>query len=332
MESTVDNIVVDTNDKDDAKIEVEATKPPKKRKKIVSYAKWGYIFILPFFITYAIFTLWPQIQTIYFSFFKYFEEGMNTYGPEFIGFQNYVDLLNFGGSMIVWKCLWNTIIMWVMGAVVQLGLSLLLAIFFTSTRLNLKCTGIFKSIFYMPNLIMASAFAFLFYSLFNTVGPVNQILQFFGITSSNIDFISTYKWSARGLIATMNFLLWFGNTTILLMAGIMGIDESVFESARIDGATSSRVFFTITMPLLKPIFVYVLITSMIGGLQMYDVPQIFTKGVGAPDNSTKTLVMLLNSYMSGNRNYGVAGAIAVILFIVTGLLSILVFRSVNRKD
>ena len=332
MESTVDNIVVDTNDKDDAKIEVEATKPPKKRKKIVSYAKWGYIFILPFFITYAIFTLWPQIQTIYFSFFKYFEEGMNTYGPEFIGFQNYVDLLNFGGSMIVWKCLWNTIIMWVMGAVVQLGLSLLLAIFFTSTRLNLKCTGIFKSIFYMPNLIMASAFAFLFYSLFNTVGPVNQILQVFGITSSNIDFISTYKWSARGLIATMNFLLWFGNTTILLMAGIMGIDESVFESARIDGATSSRVFFTITMPLLKPIFVYVLITSMIGGLQMYDVPQIFTKGVGAPDNSTKTLVMLLNSYMSGNRNYGVAGAIAVILFIVTGLLSILVFRSVNRKD
>ena len=332
MESPVDNIVVDTNDKDDAKIEVEATKPPKKRKKIVSYAKWGYIFILPFFITYAIFTLWPQIQTIYFSFFKYFEEGMNTYGPEFIGFQNYVDLLNFGGSMIVWKCLWNTIIMWVMGAVVQLGLSLLLAIFFTSTRLNLKCTGIFKSIFYMPNLIMASAFAFLFYSLFNTVGPVNQILQVFGITSSNIDFISTYKWSARGLIATMNFLLWFGNTTILLMAGIMGIDESVFESARIDGATSSRVFFTITMPLLKPIFVYVLITSMIGGLQMYDVPQIFTKGVGAPDNSTKTLVMLLNSYMSGNRNYGVAGAIAVILFIVTGLLSILVFRSVNRKD
>ena len=332
MENTIDNIAVDVEEKTESKTETEAVKPPKKKKRAVSYAKWGYIFILPFFITYAIFTLWPQIQTIFFSFFDYYEAGLDTYGPEFVGFKNYVDLLNFGGSMLVWKCLWNTIIMWVMGAVVQLGLSLLLAIFFTSTRLNLKCTGIFKSIFYMPNLIMASAFAFLFYSLFNTVGPVNQILQFFGWTSKNIDFISTYKWSARGLIATMNFLLWFGNTTILLMAGIMGIDESIFESARIDGATSSRVFFTITMPLLKPIFVYVLITSMIGGLQMYDVPQIFTKGVGAPDNSTKTLVMLLNSYMSGNRNYGVAGAIAVILFIVTGALSILVFRSVNKKD
>ena len=338
MENTIDEKSVmtsqqnDVADKNQVVVSEKTAKSPKKKKKSVSSAKWGYIFILPFFIAYAIFTLWPQLQTIVFSFFEYFEDGMNVHGPRFVGFDNYAELLEFGGSMIIWKCLWNTIIMWVMGAVVQLLVSLLLAIFFTSTRLNLKCTGFFKIVFYMPNIIMASAFAFLFYSLFNTVGPINQILQFFGWTSTNIDFVSQYKWSTRGIIATMNFLMWFGNTTILLMAGIMGIDESLFESARIDGASSTRVFFTITMPLLKPIFVYVLITSMIGGLQMYDVPQIFTKGVGAPDNSAKTLVMLLNSYMSGNRNYGVAGAIAVVLFLVTGALSILVFKSVSRKD
>ena len=328
MEKTVDNVEV--YDKNTANVEAEAAQPPKKRKKSVSYAKWGVLFILPFFIAYLIFTLWPQIQTIAYSFLEYIDEGLNVTGPRFIGFANYANLLS---SNLIWKCLWNTIIMWVMGAVVQLGFSLLLAIFFTSTRLNLKCTGFFKTVFYMPNVIMASAFAFLFYSIFNTVGPVNQILQFFGWTSSNIDFISKYQWSVRGIVATMNFLLWFGNTTILLMAGIMGIDESIFESARIDGATSTRVFFTITMPLLKPIFVYVLITSMIGGLQMYDVPQIFTKGVGAPNNTSMTLVMLLNRYISGtSKNYGMAGAIAVILFIVTGILSIFVFKSVNKKD
>ena len=130
----------------------------------------------------------------------------------------------------------------------------------------------------------------------------------------------------------MNFLMWFGNTTILLMAGIMGIDESLFESARMDGASSTRVFFDITLPLLKPILVYVLITSMIGGLQMYDVPYVLTKGQGAPDNTSTTLVMLLNQYISGNPNYGMGSALAIILFLVTSVFSVIVFKSITRKD
>ena len=184
----------------------------------------------------------------------------------------------------------------------------------------------------MPNLIMASAFSFLFYAIFNTVGPVNQILQALGWTTENIDFISTYTWSTRGLVAFMNFLMWFGNTTILLMAGIMGIDESLFESARVDGASSTRVFFDITLPLLKPIIVYVLITSMIGGLQMFDVPQVLTSGDGVPNKTTKTIVMYLNESLGSSKNYGRAGAIAVVLFIITGLLSIIVFKSITKKD
>jgi multiple sugar transport system permease protein len=183
----------------------------------------------------------------------------------------------------------------------------------------------------MPNLIMASAFAFLFYVLFNTVGPVNQIAIKFGWLDHGIDFISTNPWTTRSLVASMNFLLWFGNTTILLMAGIMGIDESLFESARLDGASSNRVFFDITLPLLKPILVYVLITAMIGGLQMFDVPQLLTKGQGSPAQSTMTIVMLLNEYLKVN-NYGMASAVAVILFIVTGGLSFAVFKSINKQE
>ncbi len=306
---------------------------PKVKHKSVSYAKWGYIFIIPFFIAYLIFTLYPQIKTIYYSFFEYFREGAKTTGPNFVGFDNYKALFTptITNEIMILKALWNTIVMWVIGAVFQLAVSLLLALFFTSTRLNLKCLGFFKSVFYMPNLIMASAFAFLFYAIFTTVGPVNQILQALGWTTENIDFVASNKWSTRSLIAAMNFLMWFGNTTILLMAGIMGIDESLFESARMDGASSNRVFFDITLPLLKPILVYVLITSMIGGLQMYDVPQVFTKGKGAPDNTAKTLVMLLNDYLSV-RNYGMAGAIAVILFLITTVLSVIVFKSVSNKE
>ena len=313
---------------------VEST-PKKAKRKSVSYAKWGIIFIIPFFVIYFAFTLYPQITTFIYSFNEYYRPLPGRYiGPNFVGFQNYIELFTpseHTGSIMILQCLWNTVIMWVIGAVVQLGLSLLLALLFTSTRINLRCAGFFKSVFYMPNLIMASAFAFLFFALFDKMGPFNQILVSWGWLAEPFDFVQGNVWSARGLVAFMNFLMWFGNTTILLMAGIMGIDESLFESARMDGATSFKVFKDITLPLLKPILVYVLITSMIGGLQMYDVPYVLSKKIGGPDNSTKTLVMLLNDYLGG-YDYGMAGATAIVLFIVTAILSFFVYRSITKKD
>ena len=92
------------------------------------------------------------------------------------------------------------------------------------------------------------------------------------------------------------------------------------------------IFFKITIPLLLPIFVYVLITSLIGGLQMFDVPQVLSKGIGMPNRTTFTVVMLLNNYLSGSKNYGMAGAVSVILFIITGILSIIVFKVLQKKE
>ncbi|MBP5605059.1 MAG: sugar ABC transporter permease, partial [Ruminiclostridium sp.] len=214
-------------------------------------------------------------------------------------------------------------IMWIMGAVPQIVFALLLAIIFTSERLKIKGQRFFKTVMYMPNLIMASAFGMLFFTLFGLAGPINQIISSGGGEIFNF-FQDT--WSSRTIIAFINFLMWFGNTTILLMAGIMGIDQSLFEAASIDGANSGQVFFKITLPLLMPILLYVVITALIGGLQMFDVPQIITSGTGAPANTTKTLVMALNRYISPSKNYGTAGALSVLLFIVTGILSLIVFR------
>lgn len=222
-------------------------------------------------------------------------------------------------------------IMWIIGALPQFAIALLLALIFTSTRLKLKGQGFAKTVIYMPNLIMASAFSMLFFSLFSTVGPINQILLANGILDKAVDFIA-FKVPARLLVALMNFLMWFGNTTIVLMAGIMGIDESLFESARIDGASSGHVFKDITLPLLRPILVYAAITSLIGGLQMFDVPQVLSKGIGMPNRTTFTVVMLLNNYLSGSKNYGMAGAVSVILFIITGILSIIVFKVLQKKE
>ena len=307
-------------------------KAPAKHKSI-SYAKWGYLFIAPFFITYAIFKLYPLFLTIYNSFFENYRSGLKQVGPNFVGLANYIKLFtpDANGIIDIIKYTGNTVVLWLGGAIPQIVIALLLAIFFTSYRLNIKGQQFFKTVIYMPNLIMASAFSMLFYTLFSNVGPVNQLLMQMGIAEKPIDFFAI-KITVRSLICLMNFLLWFGNTTILLMAGIMGIDQNMFEAANIDGATSTQTFFKVTLPLLTPILVYTVITALIGGLQMFDVPQVLTNGAGNPNRSSMTLIMFLNSYLKTSKNYGMAGAISVIIFTITGLLSILVYRSLTQKD
>ena len=302
------------------------------RRKGVSYAKWGYIFIAPFFIAYAVFHLSPQVLTVYNSFFENYREGLTQVGPNFVGLKNYATLFtpDSSGSVDILKYAGNTVALWVGGAVPQILTALLLAIFFTSCRLRIKGQAFFKAVIYLPNLIMASAFSMLFYTLFSNEGPVNQLLMQLGWSDHVIDFFAV-KFTVRGLICLMNFLMWFGNTTILLMAGIMGIDQSLFEASTIDGASSLQTFFRVTLPLLMPILVYTIITALIGGLQMFDVPQVLTNGLGTPNRTSTTLIMYLNNYLGASKNYGMAGAISVVVFILTALLSILVFKSLTRQ-
>ena len=294
---------------------------PAKKSNVVRYNKWGYIFLIPFVLTYVIFQLVPLVSTVWNSFFENYRSGLTQVGPNFIGLENYVSLFSSGD---IWVYLKNTMIMWALGFVPQILLSLLLGAWFSNERMRLKGATFFKTVIYLPNLIMASAFAMLFFTLFAETGPINSILVSLGVLSEPYKFMS-HIWSSRGLIALMNTLMWFGNTTILLMAGMMGIDPVLFEAAEVDGATSTQVFTRITLPLLRPILIYVMITSLIGGLQMFDVPQIFTNGSGDPAQSTMTLIMYLNKHLF-SKNYGMGGSLSVFLFVVTGILSLVVFR------
>lgn len=117
----------------------------------------------------------------------------------------------------------------------------------------------------------------------------------------------------------------------MLMAAVMGINPSLFEAAELDGCTHRQIFFKITLPLIKPVLGYTLITSLIGGLQMFDVPQILTDGAGTPDRTSMTLIMYLNSHLS-SKNYGMAGALSVCLFIVSAALCFLVYKFMNSND
>ena len=299
----------------------------KQTSKVVSYNKWGYIFLIPFILVYGVFQLIPMVSTIINSFFENYRSGLTQIGPTFVGLQNFITIFKNGDLMTYFS---NTMIMWVMGFVPQILVSLLLGAWFSDPSLRLKGQRFFKTVIYLPNLIMASAFAMLFFTLFADGGPINDILIAIGLIDEPFRFMS-HVWSVRGLVAAMNFLMWFGNTTILLMAGMMGIDASLFEAAEVDGATATQVFFKITLPLLKPILIYVMITSLIGGLQMFDVPQILTNGNGDPMRSSMTLIMYLNKHLY-SKNFGLGGALSVILFIITGILSMIVYKFSNNNN
>lgn len=296
------------------------------RHKSVSYAKWGYIFLIPFFLSFCIFTIIPLGRTFYYSVFEYYRSGLKTIGPNLVYLRNFFEIFS---KADLGKYLWNTLWLWLLGFIPQIIVSLVLAVWFTDTRLHLRGQGFFKTVIYMPNLIMASAFSMLFFALFSDGGPINSAMEM--LRMQPYSFLRNVA-GTRGLIALMNFLMWFGNTTIVLMAAIMGIDTNLFEAAEIDGTNAWTTFWHVTIPLIKPVLSYTLITSMIGGLQMFDVPQILTNGNGNPNRSCMTIIMLLNNYMGKSKNYGYGGALSVILFVITSILGLLVYYVLNSDE
>ena len=297
------------------------------KHKSISYAKWGYIFILPFFIAYGVFQLWPMFQTIRDSFYSKMTVGLVEIDKGFVGLDNYTELFKEGD---IFTYFGNTFIIWIIGFIPQIFISLLLAAWFTDLRLKIKAQGFFKVVIYLPNILMAAAVSMLFFAIFSDIGPINDLYKSITGSDSPYQFFAHIT-STRLIIAIINFIMWYGNTTILLMAAIMGVDPSLYEASEIDGATPSQTFWQITIPSIRPILIYVLVTSLIGGVQMYDIPQIITNGEGSPVRSSMTVVMYLNNQISVGKNYGKAGTISVILFLVAAILSLAV-AAFNSKD
>jgi multiple sugar transport system permease protein len=233
------------------------------------------------------------------------------------------------------QTLGNTFIVWIGNFVPQIILSLALAVWFTDAKLKIKGKGFFKVIMYMPNILTAASVAALYLSLFaeSKYGPINNLLLEAGIISEPIKFV-TGIWQSRGMIMFIQCWMWFGNTMIMLMSGIMGINPSLFEAANIDGATSGQVFRKITLPLLSPMLFYTLITSMIGGLQMYDIPYMYVKGTQS-NEYTKTVAVFIYEHFREKMptpNYGFSAAASVILFFITIALGAVALYINRDKD
>lgn len=239
---------------------------------------------------------------------------------------------------------YNTALLWIMGVVPQMALALLLSAWFTDTKIKLKGLNLMKALMYLPNVITAVTIAIFFrrvftYSTGAAKSPSQLFLNFIGKEEGYNFFESA--WATRWIIAFINFWMWYGNTMITLIAGISSINESLYESAQIDGADTFQTYTKITLPLLRPIMLYTVVTSLIGGLQMYDIPQNLNMNPalvnfnGSMIRSTRTILMYVNQQafgMQDKKQVGIASAVSILLFITTTILSIIIFYLMRDKD
>ena len=300
--------------------------------KSISYSKYGYLFVAPFFITFLIFGLYPIVFTFRTSMTDAVGWG-KILKNSYVGFDNFKQL--FTPDSLVYSKFWgsfgNTLIMWFFNFVPQLGLALILASWFTDSRLHLKAQGFFKVTIFMPNIITAATIGVLFMSLFSfPVAPVNTFLQTAGLSNLPVNFFRSVEWS-RGLISFIQWWMWCGNTMIIMIAGISGINPALFEAALVDGCSSRQTFWKITLPLIKPILVYNLTTSLVGGLTMFDIPHLMTQG--NPNETTNTVARFIYTQgFTGSNNFNMASAASIVLFAIIIIGSLIIRYVMNEHE
>jgi ABC-type sugar transport system permease subunit len=311
-------------------MKVKTIKMPTRSKIArgkLNFDRYGYLFIFPYVFGLLTFIAYPILYTIFMSF-----TNLRGLLPDYkiIGLSNYTRLLH---DDFFWRSFLNTWKLWIPNFILQIGFALVLGALFTDIRLKIKGGSFFRTIFYMPNLITAASIAILFEAFFSFPnGPVNQLLTQIGIMKKSFQFF-TNPTATSLLVSFIQFWMWYGQTLIIVYAGMVGIPSSLYEAAMVDGSNSRQTFFKITLPMLKPVIIYILITSLVGGMQLFDIPFLITDGIGSPDQSIMTMTMYLYKHgFTGINNYSYAATVAVGQFIVIMVCSIIIRWLLRDKD
>ena len=287
---------------------------------------YGYLFIAPFVIGFLVFGLYPIVNTFSLSFTDY---TLMSREGNFIGLKNFERL--FADDVFI-KAVGNTWLIWILNFIPQLGISLLLSAWFTNARLKIKGVGVWRALFFLPNLLVPAAVAALYFSFFSFYGPVNQFMVRYGFLPEATHFLQDIT-TTRGLVVFIQWWMWFGPTIVIVMAGMTSIPVHLYEAAMVDGASASQMFWRITVPLLKPILIYIFVTSLVGGMQMFDIPYLLTDGRGAPGGSIQTNnILMYLKFASSKGHIAAASSVGVLVFIMTSIFSLGIFYFLRDKD
>jgi multiple sugar transport system permease protein len=288
----------------------DAKEEPRMSRRKLRETAAGYVFLLPTILVIGIFTLAPIVYALYLSFHKVQLLGGISY--RFIDFDNYVRMLD---DERVWIALYNTFEYAIIVVPLQTALAILLAAVLNS---KLKGRNAFRALYFLPTVTSSAVLTLIFMWIFKTDGLLNDILGAFGIPAFN--------WLGDPNVALKAIMLMNVWSTapyfmVIYLAALQDIPDSLYEAAEIDGARTLRKFWSITLPLLKPVTFFVVTMGIIGTFQLFDQAYIFSNGSGGPNNSTLTVVLLIYGYAFKLLDMGYAAALAVMLAAVIMLIT-----------
>ncbi len=283
----------------------------------------GWMYLAPATILIFIMSFWPIIQAVITSFKTGSSANMKWANPLTY---NYTRMFQ---DAVFKRSIGNTFLYLIIEVPIMLVLAILLAQLLNNKHLKFK--GLFRTCVFLPCATSLVSYALIFKSLFATQGLINTILVKLGILENNFNFLGT-GWSAKIIIIVALIWRWTGYNMVFFLAGLQNIEYSVYEAAKIDGASGWRTFWSITVPLLRPTIVMTAIMSINGTLQLFDESVNLTKG--GPANATITMSHYIynGSFGEGVANFGYASAMSVIVFIMVAILAFINLKVGDKRD
>ncbi len=281
---------------------------PKHREAFV-----GYLFILPTYIGFTIFILYPLIESVRIS----FQEFSLLRGSTYVGLENYVQMFADARLRIAYI---NTVIFTLFAVFFNAGIGLILAVML-NRRLPVLMRNLYRSVFFFPVLIAHTYIAVIWRFLYQQdTGVINYYLGIFGVEP--IPWLSNAHWAMAAIII-LDVWKNTGFAMLVFLAGLQSIPNEYYEAAQLDGANERQLFFRITIPLLSPTIFFILVIFMIGALQVFDTIIVLTQG--GPGDATRSVVLYVYEIAFRTFNMGYAAAVSMTLFAIILILTALQF-------
>jgi ABC-type sugar transport system permease subunit len=282
--------------------------------------RYAYLFVSPFFVLFAIFFLYP----IGYSFWLSFRDWSLVGPARSVGLQNYRDLLH---DQIFWQSMTNAGLLFLIYVPAMTFLALVLAVLLNSRYVRLQ--GIFRTIIFLPYVMSGTvAAAYTFQLLLDRdAGYANRLLHFVGV--SPVPWLDDIWW-ARVSVGLLVLWGWLGYNMLIMLAGLQAIPPELSEAARVDGAGPVRIFFKITVPLLRPVIVFAVTLSIIGTFSLFTEPFVLTQG--GPANATTTPVVQIWNNTFSYLRVGYSAAMSYVFLAIIVILALAQYFLVSRRD
>ncbi len=302
-----------------------------KNGKSNSLAKWPYIYLAPFFVSYFLFFVFPTFYSLFISFTDW-DSLVGEAGRQFVGLGNYIRL--FTRDKLFFKAMGNTFLFMVIYIPILILGGLTLAVLLYQLK---KSSRFFQTVNILPYITTPVAIGVIFSTLFNTTsGIVNKILAGLNLIDDNINWLGN-PLTARFIVVLMLGWKNFGYYLLIYLAGLSTIPEEISEAAKVDGANSWQVFWKITVPYLRPMTVFLVLTSIISGFQLYDEPYLLyssqNSAMGGPERSCMTAIMyFFDQTFKSSTKLGYGAAVSYGLFLIIMVVSLIVSKIIDKKE